>query len=110
MNELDMDLEAHEDHEGGGFSPLSFMLGLAVGVVATVVFATYAQDKFTVVTRKTRQIGDKAGETATNVGQKVSETAQTVAKKARDQYANVSSKAKDQIDGMADRGKELINS
>ena len=63
--------------ENSSLSPISFLLGVsagfALGVIGTVLFATYKEEHFTKVVRKTREISDSAQETAGQLKDKVSD-------------------------------------
>ena len=87
-----------QDNNEGGFSPLSFVFGVAVGVVATIVFATYSEDKFDVVVGKTRELGDRAGDVASDVKDRVTETAQNVGQTAKDQIKRVTGRVQDEAE------------
>jgi uncharacterized protein YjbJ (UPF0337 family) len=54
--------------ERGGISPVSFVMGVgagfALGVIGTILFATYREEHFRKVVSKTREIGDSAQDTA----------------------------------------------
>lgn len=63
--------------ENSPLSPVSFLLGVgagfALGVIGTVLFATYKEEHFTKVVKKTREISDSAQETAGQLKEKVSD-------------------------------------
>jgi hypothetical protein len=67
-----------ERNSDGGSGVVSFALGVAAGVVATVIFATYAEEHFNRIIRKTRQLSHRAEEVAGDVGHKVADVAKTV--------------------------------
>jgi len=94
--------------EGGSLSPVSFMMGVgagfALGVIGTVLFATYKEDHFTKVVRKTREISDSAQETAGQLKDKVSDLTEA----AKKQIKKASGKLEEEYDNI--RNGDLVNS
>ncbi len=102
-----------ENENEGGMSPLSFVLGLttgiALGIVGTVVFATYQEEKFGHVTRKTRQIGDQAQDTAIQLKDKVADKVGDVTEAAKTQIKKATGKLQEQVDNVRGLAQETIN-
>ena len=87
MHQTNQEMERH------GLSPWSFVLGLAagaaLGVVTTVIIATFAEEKFVRVTRRTRQFGDGVQDLAEGTRDAVVNSVHDVAaaaKKQADQF------------------------
>jgi len=88
-NENENQIENYAEEEEGGFGFLPFLLGFAAGVVATVAFATYANDKFNAVIKQTRKASDQVADTAVDLSQKVASKAKDVANTAQQRYRDV---------------------
>ena len=88
-NENQNEIENYPVEEEGGFGFLPFLLGFAAGVVATVAFATYANDKFNAVVRQTRSASDKVADTAVDLSQKVADRAKDAAGTAQKRFREV---------------------
>jgi hypothetical protein len=97
MKEPTYEIDLIED--GRYLSPVSFMLGIgagfALGVVGTVLFATYKEDHFTKVVRKTREISDSAQDTAGQL---------------KDKFGDLTEAAKKQINKASGKLDEGIKS
>jgi hypothetical protein len=91
----------NEENNGASFAP--FILGVVAGVVGTLIFATYYEDKFQMAVSKTREIGDKAGDVAGDVKEKVVEKARNVGDAAQEQMGKVKQKAQDMIQGQREQ-------
>ncbi|HEY3780168.1 MAG TPA: hypothetical protein VGL56_03720 [Fimbriimonadaceae bacterium] len=102
-----------ESETEGGMSTLSFILGLstgiALGIVGTVVFATYQEEKFGHVVRKTRQIGDTAQDTAIQLKDKVADKVGDVTEAAKTQIKKATGKLQEQVDNVRGLAQETIN-
>ena len=88
-NENENQVETYREEEEGGMSFLPFLLGFAAGVVATVAFATYANDKFNAVIRQTRSASDQVADTAVDLSQKVAARAKDAAGTAQKKFREV---------------------
>lgn len=96
MSEFEMEREC----QGGmtlSFSPLSFALGLAIGVAATMVFAAYAEDKFSVAVDKTRKIGDRAAKAAEVARDKALVAANSAANQVQEKIGQAKSAIKEKV-------------
>lgn len=47
------------------------LLGAAAGVIGTIIYAAYREDKFNSVVRKTKDAGDRSGEYLNDLGYQV---------------------------------------
>jgi gas vesicle protein len=102
-----------ETENEGGMSTLSFILGLstgiALGIIGTVVFATYQEEKFGHVVRKTREIGDSAQDTAVQLKDRVADKVGDVTEAAKNQIKKATGKLQEQVDNVRGLAQETVN-
>ena len=58
----------HREFHPSGLNIQSMLLGVAAGVVGTILFAAYREEKFNRVVRKTRDAGDRSQEYLSDLG------------------------------------------
>ena len=104
----------YEMENEGGMSGLSFVLGLttgiALGIVGTIIFATYQEEKFGHVTRKTRELGDQAQDTALQLKDKVTDKVGDVTEAAKNQIKKATGKLQEQVDSVRNGATDMVNS
>src|SRR5947209_8910391 len=77
----------------------SLVIGLTLGVAATLIYATYQEKSFNRLVRKTRELSDSSGEFFSDLTENVKERA-----------AHLSGKMKDVVDEVEDSANEVVHS
>lgn len=99
-----MDVENGRD--SGGISLGSFALGvvsgMALGVVATVIFAAYKEEQFNSVVKRTREIGDQAQQTAESLQNTVGEKVGSIAEATKTQFGKATKAVKERVNGASE--------
>ena len=89
-----------QDHNAGVHVP-SMFVGLAVGVVGTIIYATYREREFNRLVKKTRELADRSAEYAGEAGQGLKDRAVALVDSAEDAVANLGQSVQRLVDRKA---------
>ncbi|MBI5705692.1 MAG: YtxH domain-containing protein [Armatimonadetes bacterium] len=94
-------MDHQETTMGERFNITSLLLGVATGIVATVLFATYDERRFKRVTRSTRAAGNRTGEYLSDFDDNLRERADDMVDSARNGVRKVGKSARHAVDSAA---------
>jgi hypothetical protein len=84
-------------NSGNGLHLGSAIVGLAAGIVGTILYATYKEREFNRVVGKTRELGDRSSEYLSDVTENVRSKAVTVVDNAQQTVDRLSEKVKSAV-------------
>jgi methyl-accepting chemotaxis protein len=105
-----------EQNSDGGLHFASLLVGIAAGVVGTIVYATYNERQFNRVVGKTRELSDRSGEYLGDVRDNAMHKTQELVESARHGVESVGNKVHEVVnrvthstDKVADKAKGALD-